>query len=71
MYLFSYFLKILKESQLLKQKTPMGYDATHIFLSNQNTVFMSSRGLHCIFPPPPACTEGTLSMYIANKIAKD
>ena len=70
MYLFSYFLKNLRESQLLKQKIPMGYGYISYFLSNQNTIFTSSHDLHYIFPPHPL-VQKTLSMYIANKIAKD
>jgi len=66
MYLFSYFLKKLRESQLLKQKTPMGYGYISYFLSNRNTIFYEFSWLALHIPSPPACTED-----IANKIAKD
>ena len=66
MYLFSYFLKNLRESQLLKQKTPMGYGYISYFLSNRNTIFYEFSWLALHIPSPPACTED-----IANRIAKD
>jgi len=56
----------LRESQLLKQKTPMGYGYISYFLSNRNTIFYEFSWLALHIPSPPACTED-----IANRIAKD
>jgi hypothetical protein len=61
----------MKESQLLQQNTSLSYGCiSYIFLSNRNTVFFSSHELHYIFPLP-LVQNTTLSMYTANKIAKD
>jgi len=45
-------------------------DTSHIFWAIEIQFFMSSHDLHYIFPPHPL-VQKTLSMYIANKIAKD
>ena len=45
-------------------------DTSHIFWAIEIQFFMSSHDLHYIFPPHPL-VQKTLSMYIANKIARD
>jgi len=63
MYLFSYFLKKLRESQLLKQKTPMGYGYISYFLSNRNTIFYEFSWLALHISSPPACTEDIVHVH--------
>jgi hypothetical protein len=69
--LFSYFLKQLKESQLLNQKTPLGYGCI---------TYSFEQSKHCYLWVLMICTsyslahplvQRTFSLYIANKIAKD
>ena len=45
-------------------------DTSHIFWAIEIQFFMSSHDWHYIFPPHPL-VQKTLSMYIANRIAKD
>ena len=63
MYFFSYFLKKLRESQLLKQKTPMGYGYISYFLSNRNAIFYEFSWLALHIPSPPACTEDIVHVH--------
>jgi hypothetical protein len=70
-FILIFFKNNLRESQLYWNKRHHGmWMHLILFWAIEIHVFLSSHGLHCIFPPHPLVHK-TFFMYIANKIAKD